>query len=914
MSATITILNDPAGINQKDVRFLEDGEALLDFLIEEYGFDGFQVPTVIYKNGLEECDIIYRSDFYDKHISDDLISGLKVSASDQITIVHSPLGTEVAIGLAIASFIVAIAAASMVDVPEVPEFKTPTESPNNSLTGQTNIARPLQRIPDLYGVNRIYPDLIARSYFEYINNRKYLTEYLCVGRGEYLIEDLRTGDTLITDIVGSTATVYEPFAAPSQLLNVTESNEVNGQKIIAPNEDFVFASANDVNFTSASVFESENSTLQSFSSLSPGDNIKIISVGYSNLPVDSIRATYFVGTNTVRLNEPLDPPPDLQQGDFITLTGPENAGTYVVDTITFFDSQSIDVTCLNKVTRLPVVFGGTGLQNNTTYTTIMPNAGDFTFSSYSFVPGSPGKHVVTVNESTFTTLTGSSCDFSSDAEIITTIGPFNAPGEPDNVWFDINFPRGLIFNNNPYSVQLKFILQRVDSGGTPIGSPEETLKTYTKFTNDPLNFTEKITPLFPGDLYKATVERLTDTETSSDEVKWTRLAGVEDISVSDFGNVTTVFIQTQATDQATRTQERKFNCRATRKLVTYDGTSVTTTPQPTAKFADALLDELTDPFMGNKPLSQIDLDAIYDVQNELDSNPIYGDSLGRFCYSFSNQRTPVGDELKTIANAARGIVTRYGDVVSFTRDEAKSIPVSVFNKRNKKPDSEQKTIRFNRPSDFDGIELQWIDEETGDGFTVIFPENLTGENLKRIEAAGIKNYSQAWNRAKYEYLKLQYQRTSVETSVTKDGLLLSVNDLINSVDGTNVKSQDGEVTAISGLIVTTTERIRFNGGSGSVILRAENGDSSSPIVVTERSDTEYGYVLSALPPFDIVIRGDETIQKGTLYNFFPDNNHLADSYLVQNIAPSDDGYVDLTLINYAPEMYAPDNETPTPQG
>jgi len=76
-------------------------------------------------------------------------------------------------------------------------------------------------------------------------------------------------------------------------------------------------------------------------------------------------------------------------------------------------------------------------------------------------------------------------------------------------------------------------------------------------------------------------------------------------------------------------------------------------------------------------------------------------------------------------------------------------------------------------------------------------------------------------------------------------------------------------------------------------------------------DTDYGFILSALPSFDIVIRGENLIQKGTLFNFFTDSNDLASLHLVQNSSPSSDGYVDLTLVNYAPEIYAPDNETPT---
>jgi flagellin-like hook-associated protein FlgL len=100
-------------------------------------------------------------------------------AGDSVVLSARPEGTEAA--LLVASFIFSVAVYASLPKPEI--TAVPTDSPNNRLAGQTNIARVYQAIPDVYGQRRVWPDLIQQTLIEYVDNLRTLTEWLCVSRG-----------------------------------------------------------------------------------------------------------------------------------------------------------------------------------------------------------------------------------------------------------------------------------------------------------------------------------------------------------------------------------------------------------------------------------------------------------------------------------------------------------------------------------------------------------------------------------------------------------------------------------------------------------------------------------------------------------------------------------------------------------
>ncbi|WP_330983606.1 MULTISPECIES: host specificity factor TipJ family phage tail protein [Enterobacterales] len=166
------------------------------------------------------------------------------SKDDAVTIMLRQQGITLAI-VGIIAAAAAIAVIALTPKPTIPnQSGSRKDSPNNELTGQTNLARLYQAIPDIYGKVRVFPDLVSTSLSEYIDNIKHVTELLCVGVGSYEIEKVKYSDTLLSTISGASYEVFYPGNVIPEIYDVAESPDVDGQEITPPNRgDTVLYSA-----------------------------------------------------------------------------------------------------------------------------------------------------------------------------------------------------------------------------------------------------------------------------------------------------------------------------------------------------------------------------------------------------------------------------------------------------------------------------------------------------------------------------------------------------------------------------------------------------------------------------------------------------------------------------------------------
>ena len=380
--------------------------------------------------------------------------------------------------------------------------------------------------------------------------------------------------------------------------------------------------------------------------------------------------------------------------------------------------------------------------------------------------------------------------------------------------------------------------------------------------------------------------------------------------------MTTVQVVSKATQRATSLKERKFNCNATRKLPTFNGTTfsgafasngsvASGTISATKSFIDILAAASIDSKIGQRVLANdVDIAQIWGVRNTINTwNPLNIE----FGYTLDSDNISFEETVRMIADSVFCIAYRQNGKIRFSFDNVQASSTALFTHRNKKPASDTISRLFAADSEFNGIELTYNDNVSDAQETIKLPLSLTATNYKKIELTGVRNYAQAWFRANREYNKILLQRVSIETETTSDGRLLLPNQRIDIVDNTRFDSQDGEIIAQSGLILTLSRDVVFGVGTHSIILMQRDGGLES---ITCTAGTSANKVVLAYAPSEAI----NTVNGGavgirTIFSFGADSVASANSYLVQEVNITDSSYVKVTAINYDADYYSADTES-----
>ena len=726
------------------------------------------------------------------------------------------------------------------------------KSANNSLTDRSNKPRPYERSYDICGTVQTIPNDLMQTYKAF-NSTGALLEYSYydAGRGHLHIEadGVTEGDTLISDITGSSVAVYAPYTSPNnttspqlqigdvidQKLYVTYSNDdVDGIVLKAPNDIGANPS-------------------------SGGTAKRISTTGYLYDPSGDSAFSEF-----------------LSVGDVAVLSN--------------FDVK--DITNLNGSFRVLYVDD---------------------FEVRLDVNGASNWAALTDGETyALTERSDTFIGPSNTYDVSLTDWYYMVRGEVDRVLANVAGQNGIYkydggYNRTSVTVELQY--QMIDSQRNPLGDIYTVQAAITGNNTDYVG-TSVYGQLPIASRFRARMRRITNLDkdydgTVSDEITFINLYGQSLDTILYYGNRTTVHCARKQTPRAASIDDPELRMIATEMCYKYLGNGIfDTVMTPNTQAVQSLIRLARDPAVGNLELTTANMDKLLAVQEEIESY-FGGELAGQFCYTFDDYDTTMQDIVQTIAEAVFCTAYRKGADIMLRFDRPVAGPEMVFTHRSKTTGTEKWTRTFNDSTTYDSLSFSYIDPDTNVQETIYIPEEL-GANTEEYESKGVRNYPQAYWLAWRRYQRNTLSKVVVEFEATEEGALATPGGVISVVKGSRIAPQDGYIVAVNGLTLTLSQPVTFTPGDDhSVILKKRDGSVQSISVIKGSHDRE-AIMLSA--PQEAIYTGNSALK--TEFSFGSDSRHAAQMIMVSTVEPGDDRTVKITGFNYDADYYKYDGVPP----
>lgn len=734
-----------------------------------------------------------------------------------------------------------------------------SESPNNSLTDRNNKPRPYERTYDICGTVQSIPNDLMTTYrlFDAAGD---VVEYgyYDVGRG-YLdtpASGITDGDTLLSEITGSSAAVYGPFTSPNSGIPQT----IIGS---APTEDlFITVASNEID---GQVLKAQNDLATN--------------------PGSSSTASQTGGTIGIIVDATGDSEFDefLNVGDIVAFTRiiVDLPGSGTQATLT----GSYPVTSVSSV-ELRVNISG----NNTEWLKL----GATTWPVQAFDDATIGPA---------DTYTKSLTDWVTIDRI-----------KPERLVANISADNGMYKDNGKRSKQSASVVaelqyQLIDGNGNPYGA---VLTKQGTISGRSADFTgvSIIATLPTASAVRVRARRVTNLDLDYDgqvvdEIKYVNLYGQIKDGTPNYGNRTTIHTSRKQTPRASSVKQPQIKLVVTEKINKYLGggvfdSSLTNNTQA----VQSLIRLMRDPVVGGLTLSNSNMDRLLEVQDEVEN--YFNSSLaGQFCYTFDNYQTTAQDIITTISEAIFCTSYRNGKNIILDFERPRMGPEMVFTHRSKTPDAEKWTRQFSDKDAFDSVKYSYIDPDTNIKETITIPED-GGVKTDTFDSKGVRNYKQAFWQAHRRYQKNVLNKVSVEFTATEEGIFAVPGRAISVVKGSRVAPYDGYIIAVNGLELTLSQPVTFDEGDDhSVILKRRDGSVQSVAVVPGASNRK---VIMQSAPQEAIYTGNSELK--TEFSFGSEQRHNAQMMLVSTVDPGSDRTAKITAYNYHQDYYLYDGVSP----
>lgn len=716
-------------------------------------------------------------------------------------------------------------------------------SPNTTLKQQTNIARNGEARPDNYGQVRAFPDLIQNSLEEYINNIKYVTEFMNFGIGRYDISSVRYSESNLGSLAGASYTVYQPGESIGSITQPYPFDDVDGQEVPGKNEGdedgstVVIESATTTNVVSA---QYAGGQLQ-VKIMKNSDFDYFVDLAFPHAINFTVKVTYSTPSGNQTQNITLS-------GDLISAVQSNDGGVPPTNYYYTFTINNI------QGTNASYVFNGT-INNN--YFNLTDNQA-------------------------------------------LTIGPFFSPVASSQLWINTN--SGLGGNSETNWV---VTIWKVDDDNVIIPGTQQSF-TYRQttphdYTTETFYRTDKISPVGGYGRYAVSFRR-TDNSSDSSKLKVESINAINVRSNVVYPLETMIRVTVRATENATSSRDRKYNALITRHTISYTLSSgaIRYTLAPSRSFADAVLHTWVI-IAGLDPAS-LDIRGLYEIASSISDS-----RLGYFDYTFDDEDVSLGDRLQTICDAARVICFWDDGVLSFVRDEKRDYPATVFNTRNMTKAQYSMTYDMTLPGGYDGVQVQYRDPVTNKQAYVRYRVSgdsiVQGQATKpkKFDMMYIRNLFQATDRAILECRRLLFQRVSMSLTAMSDGEWVNVGEMVQVIDMYDVNQQSGEIRKREGNVFYTNEAIRFTENMF-VVVTDRLGNVSGRYPARSVGGNSKAF-YAELPSIDLAIWDGVNVQSASRYAIASDEELERTQWVIASKNPGTDGTTSLSVTEYNDEMY-----------
>ncbi|EJD6500621.1 MoaD/ThiS family protein [Providencia rettgeri] len=689
--------------------------------------------------------------------------------------------------------------------PKTPSFSAAEsnvkDSPNNRLTGQTNVARAYQARPEIHGQVRAFPDLIQQSMFEYNNNLKTVTEWLNIGIGEYKTESIRFAESDFTAMAGASYKIYRPKEVIPLINEGFEFPDIDGQELPGPNE------SKDIPQQTATANEVVSGEIKGGEAA-----IKIVKQ-------DEFEYFYEL-TKPRSISMTVNVSYDTPQG---SVTKDVKIDAQLVDA-----KESDDGSLINPVEYYEFFF--TNL-TGTDLAQLPPNA--------------------VVNTTKFILY---------DNQFL-TVGPFFSPVDGDQMWIHLQAQLGGGDNCNATVEIWKINTDNEEIAGTRQSfntalSANNGARVYYK--------TDKVTLNSGRGRYAVQLTRRNNSSDQSImKIENAHIVRVRENVV--FDNDTIVNVSVRATEAPTGARERKYNLLATRMVISYDRVSkqVDYTLRPSRSFADAVLHTWL--ITAGESEKNIDIDGLYRIYDSLPDERLgYFDytfddediSLGQRIETICNAARVTAYFDNAVLTFSREQSSEF-PMTTFNRSNITGNDMKISYDMSMPSGYDGIELEYVEPVRNKKDYIRFRVDENG------ITEGLS-RTPNKIVLQGCRNRYQAMDRALLEANRLIHQRTSISLTTLADGGNVYPSDMVLIADTYDSNQQAGYITERKGEVFTTSEKIKFDNEMW-VYLTDSMGYTTQKFKAEPRADTEFGFIASVPEDIELNLYDGYRVQSPSRY-------------------------------------------------